>query len=196
MALRHTCGDMLSRLTRNPSLLAWLVMGFVGLAALAIGAALVLRPAKNFALVLATPQDCLRAFDDETCRKIVKQAMTIHVKRAPKYRELQTCEMMLGDGACVRAASGPGEAESYVPAMVAILASREGLNDASSLLPLHEGRGSSGRSDGPRMVYFAGTPVGKLTSQRFGGAAITQVRDKAGAPITVERLQQLRRLAR
>jgi uncharacterized protein YgiB involved in biofilm formation len=187
---------MLSRLTKHPNLIAWLVMGFVGVASLGIGAVLVLRPANNFAVALATPQDCLRAFDDDTCRKLVKQALDIHYKRAPQYRELRTCEMVLGAGACVQAESALVQSGAFVPAMVAVLVSKAGPNDASSLVPLYQGKAWSGRPAGAQTVYFSGTAVGNMTSQRFGGAAITQVRDKAGAPITVERLQQLRRLAR
>lgn len=195
MALRHTCGDMLTRAHMKTDLLRWVVGAGIALTVLVIVGFLLLRKEENFARVIATPQDCLRAFDDATCRKLMKQALDIHYRRAPQYRELQTCEMMLGSGAC-SLARVPGRPDAYVPLLVAILVSREGPNDPTSLLPLHEGKKSRNGPDGSRMVYFAGTPVGKFTSQRFGGAAIAQVRDKAGAPITVERLQKLRRLAR
>ena len=182
----------MTTLRARPDILRWSVGAGIALTVLVIVGVLLLRKEENYARVIATPQDCLRAFDDATCRKLLKVALDIHYRRAPQYRELQTCEMMLGAGACTLARV-PGRPDAYVPALVAILVSREGLNDASSLLPLHEGKKSRRGPDGPRMVYFAGTPVGQFTSQRFGGAAIAQVRDKAGAPITVERLQQLRR---
>jgi uncharacterized protein YgiB involved in biofilm formation len=191
MAVRDTCGDMITRERIKPDLFRWAVGAGITVTVLVIAGFLLLRKEQNFARVIATPQDCLRAFDDATCRELLKQALDIHYRRAPQYRELQTCEMMLGAGACTLARV-PGRPDAYVPALVAVLVSREGLNDASSLLPLHEGRKSRNGPDGPRMVYFAGTPVGQFTSQRFGGAAIAQVRDKAGAPITVERLRQLR----
>jgi|JI9StandDraft_2_1071091.scaffolds.fasta_scaffold187614_1 uncharacterized protein YgiB involved in biofilm formation len=195
MAVRDTCGDMITRARMKTDLFRWAVGASIALTVLVIAGVLLFRKEEDFARVMATPQDCLRAFDDAACRKLMKQALDIHYRRAPQYRELQTCEMMLGAGACTLARI-PGRPDAYVPALVAILVSREGLDDASSLLPLHEGKKSRSNPDGPRMVYFAGTPVGQLTTQRFGGAAITQVRDRAGAPITVERLQQLRRLAR
>ena len=186
---------MVHTLRTRPDIIRWAVGAGIALTVLVIAGFLLFRKEENFARVMATPQDCLRAFDDATCRELLKRALDIHYRRAPQYRELQTCEMMLGAGACTLARI-PGRPDAYVPALVAILVSREGLDDASSLLPLHEGKRSGTNPDGPRMVFFAGTPVGQLTTQRFGGAAITQVRDKAGAPITVERLQQLRGLAR
>lgn len=191
MAVRHTCGDMITRARMKMDLLHWAVGTGIALTVVVIAGVLLLRKEETFARVIATPQDCLRAFDDATCRQLLKQALDIHYRRAPQYRELQTCEMMLGSGACTLARV-PGRPDAYVPALVAVLASRDGLNDASSLLPLHEGKAKGRRPDGSRTVYFAGTPVGQLTSQRFGGAAIAQVRDKAGVPITVQRLQQLR----
>ncbi len=174
-------------------LFRWAVGAGIALTVLVIVGLLLLRKDENFARVIATPQDCLRAFDDATCRKLLKQALDIHYRRAPQYRELQTCEMMLGSGACTLARV-PGRPDAYVPLLVAILVSREGLSDPASLLPLHESKKSRSNPDGARMVYFAGTPVGQLTTQRFGGAAITQVRDKTGTPITVDRLRRLRRL--
>lgn len=192
MAVRDTCGYMITRARMQTDLFRWTVGAVIALTVLVIAGFLFLRKEEDFARVMATPQDCLRAFDDSTCRKLLKQALDIHYRRAPQYRELQTCEMMLGAGACTLARV-PGRPDAYVPALVAILVSREGLDDASSILPLHEGKKSRNISEVPRTVYFAGTPVGQLTTQRFGGAAITQVRDKAGVPITVERLRRLRR---
>lgn len=168
-------------------------MGGVTLVAVAIVVMLAFRETPRFAVVLATPQDCLRAFDDQTCRKVVNRALDVHYRVAPQYTEAATCALAFGADACMEVPRSAQFQGRFIPALAAVLVSPEGLDDASSLVPLHAARIASRSDPGkPRKVFFGGTQVGFMTSQRFGGAAITQVRDRSGVPITVERLQRLR----
>src|SRR5689334_22711278 len=74
-------------------------LALLGVAVVAIVIALFLRREPDYALVLATPQDCLRAFDDAKCRRIVALAMEVHASTAPRFDDQNVCAMQFG-GAC------------------------------------------------------------------------------------------------
>lgn len=179
--------------------LPWIVAAVTGLVVIVIAGALAFQQKTRFAAVFATPQDCLRAFDDATCRDMVAEALRIHFRAAPQYPEAATCELAFGAGGCMDVPQGQRRLGRYVPTLVAILAPDTKSDDFSGIVPLYAGQMSARLNDAaPRKVYFAGTEVGLMSSQRYGGAAITQVRDRAGKPITAEKLAHLRagRLAR
>ena len=83
MAVRDTCGDMITRARMKTDLFRWAVGASIALTVLVIAGFLLFRKEEDFARVMATPQDCLRAFDDAACRKLMKQALAIHYRRAP-----------------------------------------------------------------------------------------------------------------
>lgn len=178
--------------SKRTDITQWLVAGGVSIAVLAIVAALMLQRRPDFAVVLATPQDCLRAFDDATCREIVQSALRTHYRMAPQYAEEATCELAFGHGGCIEIPRELRRQGRFVPTLVAILAPGAKSRDLSGLVPLYAAQDSSRRDKGvARRVYFAGTEVGRMSSQRYGGAEITQVRDRSGQPVTRDRLEQL-----
>lgn len=184
---------MLSHRKRPAERLSWIVAGVTGLVVIVIASALAFQEKTRFAAVFATPQDCLRAYDDATCKVLVAEALRIHFSAAPQYSEASTCELAFGEGGCMDVPQDQRRLGRYVPTLIAILAPDSRSEDFSGIVPLYAGQMSRRRNDtAPRKVYFAGTEVGLMSSQRYGGAAITQVRDRSGQPITANRLAKIR----
>lgn len=167
----------------------------VFVACLVIGAAVVLfaalrHRAPDTALVLATDQDCLRAFDAAACEKIVASAFAIHARTAPSFYSAQLCEMNFGAGGCRAVKDSVFGDGAYAPKVAAVVAARNG--DQRDLLPVYFGPHSAS-DQGPRRVYYRGVAVGTLAQDRFGGAQISRLVDLKGAPITSATVRKLRR---
>jgi uncharacterized protein YgiB involved in biofilm formation len=145
------------------------------------------------ALVLATPHDCRRAFDVEQCAAIVHAALDIHARTAPGFNERSTCELSFGAGQCRQLGRGAGLGDSFVPEIAVVLASRDGVDDASGLLPLYYGsRNERATAEGGRRVYYHGLAVGVLSEVKFGGADISRFVDLSGKPMTSAKVRKLR----
>lgn len=154
----------------------------------AIGIGVMMQRDPDYALVLATPQDCLRAFDDAKCRAIVAQAMEVHAATAPHATDLATCEMQYGSGNCLSArASG---AAVYVPAIAAIVLTRVNGGKERQMVPFYFDSRDSSDEQG-RRVLFHGRIVGILRGKRFGGTGISMMTDLTGKPITSEAIRNL-----
>jgi hypothetical protein len=152
-------------------------------------AALWHTPPKNV-LVLATDRDCARRFDEATCGKIVDAALRIHVKTAPRFLNRRTCELAFGAGECREIEQKP--ASMFVPEIAVILAAHDAEPDG--LLPLHFGpSGEAPAADGSRRVYYGGVAVGSMLTVRFGGARLPRVADLKGVPMTIGRVEKLRK---
>ncbi|MEQ1865304.1 MAG: DUF1190 domain-containing protein [Micropepsaceae bacterium] len=169
------------------------VIAFVsvlGLAIVAIGAGVFFQRDADFALVLATAQDCRRAFDDDKCGAIVANAIAIHTSSAPRYGEERVCEMTHGQGAC-----SPVKlfnATFYAPTVAVVAVARGAGDDAKGLVPLYLEPKARARQDG-RRVFYHGIAVGVLHQRQFGGAGISQLTDLAGQPLTSDAVRKLRR---
>jgi uncharacterized protein YgiB involved in biofilm formation len=162
--------------------------GVLALFAAVIVVGALLHRAPDNVLVLATRKDCLRAFDNGTCERIVDAALKIHVKSAPRFFERETCELSFGEGRCRAIAQVPSTV--YVPDLAVILAARG--SNAGGLLPAYLGRsGEKASDDGSRRVYYRGTAIGRLSDVKFGGAQISRVADLKGAPLTVGEVERL-----
>jgi hypothetical protein len=147
----------------------------------------------DYALVMATTQDCRRAFDDATCRTIADRAREIHAGSAPRYTDERVCEMTYGAGGCVPVAVL--NASFYAPQMAAVAMARDSGGDAKSIVPLHFGPLDvleAQRMDG-RRVYYHGLAVGVLRQPRIGGAGVSMLIDLSGKPVTSDAVKRLRR---
>jgi len=159
-------------------------------AVVAIGAGLLTHRAPDTALVMATTEDCRRAFSETTCEAIIANAIAVHAGSAPRYRERQVCELDFGDGGCAPVALL--NMTFYAPSVAAVVSTRDMPADGRGLVPLYfEPRGKSG--DESRRVFYRGIAVGVLSHKRFGGAGMSMLRDQAGKPLTSEAVRKLRR---
>ena len=164
------------------------VVAVLLIAVVAIVTALIVRREPDFALILATPQDCLRAFDDTKCREIVARAVTIHAATAPRFNDAGLCEMEYG--ACTPVVVL--NATFFAPGIAAIAIAKARVDDPKAMIPLYFGsRDADNRQDG-RRVYYHGLAVGILYDKRFGGAAISTLTDIAGKPLSSEAIKKLR----
>lgn len=171
---------------RNYTFIA--VVAVLLIAVVAILAALITRREPDFALVLATPQDCLRAFDDTKCREVVARAVAIHAATAPHFSDARVCEMEFG--ACTPIAAL--NTTFFAPNVAAIVIAKGQVDDPKAMIPLYFGsRGADDRRDG-RRVYYHGLAVGILYSKRFGGAAISTLTDMSGKPLSSEMIKRMR----
>jgi uncharacterized protein YgiB involved in biofilm formation len=169
--------------------LAIFVGVLVVVAAIVVFAALRHR-GPDTALVLATDQDCLRAFDKEACEQIVSNALAIHARTAPSFHTQRVCELSFGEGGCRQVKDSVFGGQAYAPKVAAVLASRDG--DRRDLLPLYFGRGTKD-NESTRRVYFRGVAIGMLSQDKFGGAQISRIVDVKGKPISSSAVRKLRR---
>jgi uncharacterized protein YgiB involved in biofilm formation len=165
-------------------LISLIVIAFV-----AIVVAVVVRREPDYALVLATPQDCLRAFDDAKCRDIVARAMAIHTATAPRYATQELCALEFGADGCTSFTSLNDT--FFAPSAAAIVVDREKLDDPKGMVPLYYGSRDQGNETG-RQVSYRGLAVGKLRIGRFGGASMSILADLKGRPLTSESIKALR----
>ena len=165
------------------------IVALLIVSAIAIVTAVIMRREPDYALVLATPQDCLRAFDDTKCRAIVAKAMEVHASTAPRFADQRVCEMQFGAGNCTPAA-GFGTT-FYLPSIAAIVLVRGNTDDPRGMLPLYFDANDDGKADGRRVV-FHGHTVGILHDKRFGGAPISVLTDLTGKPVTSAMVKRLR----
>lgn len=161
----------------------------VAVAAVVVFAALRHR-GPDSALVLATDQDCLRAFDKDACGQIVSNALVIHARTAPSFQSQRVCEMSFGANGCRPVKDSVFGGQAYAPKVAAILASRDG--DRRDLLPLYFGKGAKDEQS-TRRVYFRGVAIGMLSQDKFGGAQISRIVDVNGKPISSGAVRKLRR---
>ena len=176
------------RETSNTGVIAF--VSVLGLAFVAIGAGVFFHRDRDFALVLATTQDCRRAFDEGKCGEIVANAIAIHTSSAPRYGEERVCEMTHGEGAC-----SPVKlfnATFYAPTVAVVAVARGAGDDAKGLVPLYLAPKSKASQEG-RRVFYHGIAVGVLHQRQFGGAGISQLTDLAGQPLTSDAVRKLRR---
>ncbi|MBI1211125.1 MAG: DUF1190 domain-containing protein [Alphaproteobacteria bacterium] len=164
--------------------IALLIAAFV-----AIVVALIMRRDTDYALVLATPQDCLRAFDETKCRAIVARAMEIQASTGPRFDDQRVCEMQYGFGNCMPATVL--NQAFYTPGVAAIVLARGLVDDPNGMIPLYFDSGDKGGAQG-RRVLFRGRPIGILRDKRFGGAAISVLTDLSGKPLTSKAIKRLR----
>ena len=170
-------------------LCALLVAGVVALAA-----AVFWYRGPDSALVLATRNDCLRSFDDATCRDIVARAFKIHAQNAPRFATSELCQLSYGEDGCRPADGEAGPLSFFVPVIAVILATRDSNDHVDALLPLYAGpanRGGTPNDSTP--IYYRGRAIGTLQSKRFGGADISMVRDPSGNALTGESVRSLSR---
>jgi hypothetical protein len=168
------------------------VVAFV--AVLAVAAAAVVffalsRKVPDTALVIATEQDCLRAFDKATCDDIVTAAMTVHGRTAPRFFDAELCELSYGAGGCRAVQDGMVPSRSFAPKIAVILAPRDG--DLRELVPLYFAPGEEG-GVGPRRVFYRGSAIGTLSQDVFAGAQLSRVAGKDGKPLTSGAVRKLR----
>jgi uncharacterized protein YgiB involved in biofilm formation len=183
--LRHS---LISRLPIN-----WIVSGGITLVTLAIGLALLTKDEGKPALVMVTPQDCLRAFNAETCTALVEAALDVHYKHAPRFMSEEQCQLSYRDDPCMRVEAFTNGPATYVPPLVAIVTTREGTRDTKLLLPVYEKPGQSADlATKAASVYFSGKHVGHLTRVRFGGAGISRLTTASGTSVTEDDISNLR----
>lgn len=147
------------------------------------------RKAPDTALVIATEGDCLRAFDKTTCDDIVAAALAVHGRTAPRFFDVDLCELSFGAGGCRAVQNGMVPSRSYAPKIAVILAPRDG--DLRELVPLYFAAGDDG-GEGPRRVFYRGSAVGTLSQDVFAGAQLSRVAGKDGKPITSGAVRKLR----
>lgn len=166
--------------------------GLLCASVIAIAAGVFVHRDSDFALVLATAQDCRRAFDEDKCGAIVANAIAIHTSSAPRYGEERVCELSHGAGAC-----SPVKlfnSTFYAPTF-AVVAVARGTDDAKSMVPLYlapQSKGAHNAQEG-RRVFYHGIAVGVLHQRQFGGAGISQLTDLTGQPLTSDAVRKLRR---
>lgn len=159
-------------------------------AVVAIAAGVLVRRDPDFALVLATAQDCRRAFDEDKCGAIVANAIAVHTSSAPRYGEQRVCELSHGQDAC--SPVKVFNATFYAPTVAVVAVARGAGDDAKGMVPLYfEPKGRAAEEG--RRVYFHGIAVGVLHQKRFGGAGISQLTDLTGQPLTSDAVRKLRR---
>jgi len=146
----------------------------------------------DFALVLATPQDCLRTSDAASCRAVVENALKIHARFAPRFADPTLCELQFGQGEC-REVTWAGAAY-FAPKIAVIVAARDSMSDPKSMVPLYVGpRAASGRdTQAGARVFYRGRAVGVLRSKRFAGADISMLVDLKGQALTNEWVRKKR----
>ncbi len=145
------------------------------------------------ALVLATRNDCLRSFDDATCRDIVARAFKIHAQTAPRFATSELCQLSYGEDGCRPADGEAGPLSFFVPVIAVILATRVDRAHVDALVPLYAGPPDRGPTGDATPIYYRGRAIGTLQSKRFGGADISMVRDLSGNALTGERVRSLSR---
>jgi hypothetical protein len=155
-------------------------------------AALVSNPKRDSALVLGTPQDCLRVSNAKQCESIVEMALEIHARTAPRFADQERCAFEFGWDGC-RAVTQFGNA-SFSPNVAVIVAVHDGLKNSKDIVPLYVGSPTASDHSAERgtRVYFRGRLVGYWQSNRFGGAAISTMVDLAGNPVTGSWVRKLR----
>lgn len=149
-----------------------------------------LRPAADYAMVLATAQDCKRAFSEEQCFAIVANAVAIHTNSAPRYPDRRICEMSHGAGSC-----GPVKLLNttfFAPEVAVVAVARGAGTDTKGMLPLYLEPQNKASENG-RKAYYHGIAVAVLQQKKFGGAGISMLKDFAGKPFTSEAVRKLRR---
>jgi uncharacterized protein YgiB involved in biofilm formation len=170
--------------------IAYIVVGaLLAIIFVAIVVAVFMRREPDYALVLATPQDCLRAFDDTKCRAIVARAMEVHAASAPRFDDGNVCEMQFGAGGCTPVALL--NASFYAPSIAAVVIARGKVDDPKAMVPLYFSGRPTAEQDG-RRVYYRGLAVGILRSKRIGGAPISVLTDLDGKPLTSDTIKRLR----
>jgi uncharacterized protein YgiB involved in biofilm formation len=162
----------------------------LGLAVVSIAAGVFVHRDGDFALVLATAQDCRRAFDEDKCGAIVANAIAIHTSSAPRYGEQRVCELSHGRDAC--SPVKVFNATFYAPTVAVVAVARGAGDDAKGMVPLYLEPKGRAAEDG-RRVFFHGIAVGVLHQRQFGGAGISQLTDLAGQPLTSDAVRKLRR---
>ena len=169
------------------------LMAFAALLCLVLGAivwGVFLRPAADYALVLATAQDCKRAFSEEQCFAIVASAVAIHTNSAPRYPDRRICEMSHGAGNC--APVKMLNTTFFAPEVAVVALARGAGADTKGIVPLYLGPQDKGSEDG-RRAYYHGIAVAVLQHKKFGGAGISMLKDLAGKPFTSDAVRKLRR---
>lgn len=147
----------------------------------------------DYALVVATTQDCRRAFDDATCRAIVDRATAIHAGSAPRFADQRVCELTYGYGGCTTVAVL--NTSFYAPQVAVVALARDAGTDAKSMLPLYFGPYDERKAESAdgRPVYYHGIAVGLLRQPRIGGASVSMLTDLAGKPLSSDVVRRLRR---
>jgi len=145
-----------------------------------------------YAVVLVSVDDCRRAFDDADCRAIVERAQAMQAATAPGFADRETCEMVYGQGACAELRDTVIALHRYAPSIAAIALT----SDGAALVPLYYGKAEDAASDPARvgrLVYFRGSPVGRLMQPKIGGADAPYIADAKGEPLTGEAIRALAR---
>ena len=171
--------------------IAYIIVGaLLAIVFVAIVVAVFMRREPDYALVLATPQDCLRAFDDTKCRAIVARAMEVHAASAPRFDDERLCQMQYGAGGCTPVAVL--NASFFAPSIAAIVIARGKVDDPKAMVPLYFAGHPTARDQDGRRVYYRGLAVGILRDKRFGGAPISVLTDLDGKPLTSAVIKRLR----
>jgi len=156
-------------------------------AVVALGAGVLTHRGRDTALVIATTEDCRRAFSQTACESIIANAMALHAGSAPRYRDERVCEMDFGEGGCSPVALL--NTTFFAPNVAAVVSARD---TADGLVPLYfEPHGKT--QDDRRRVFYRGVAVGFFSHKRFGGAGMSMVTDPSGKPLTSEAVRKLRR---
>jgi len=156
----------------------------------AIAAGVLAQREPDFALVLATTQDCRRAFDEDHCRAIVANALGIHTSSAPRYSEKRVCEMNHGANACAPVTLL--NTTFFAPEVAVVALARGAGDDAKAMVPLYLEPKDKASQDG-RRVFYHGIAVGVLHQKKFGGAEVSMLTDLSGKPLTSDAVRKLRR---
>jgi hypothetical protein len=115
----------------------WSLGALLVASTVAIGIGIWFHKPGDTALILVRPQDCLRAFDDTACRKLVAMATSLHNQSSPRFNDQVMCELEYGNDACTEIRVGLGTTVAFVPKIAAIAASRDGVSDPKTLLPVY-----------------------------------------------------------
>jgi len=157
----------------------------------AIGAGVVMHRGPDTAFVIATTQDCRRAFDEAKCQAIAASALAVHANSAPRYAQERVCELNFGLGACTSVSVL--NMTFFAPEVAVVVMARDAADDAKALVPLYfepDGKGES--VDEARRVYYRGAAVGVLHRKRFAGAGISMLTDLSGKPLSSSAVRRLR----
>lgn len=156
----------------------------------AIAAGVIMHRPSDTALVIATTQDCRRAFSEEKCNAIMAQAMAIHASSAPRYTDAGLCELNFGVGGC--APISLLNTTFFAPAVAAIASTRDTAQ--ATLVPLYlEPKASVDDDSQGLRVFYRGLAVGVLHRRRFAGAELSSLTDLGGKPMTSAEVRKLTR---
>jgi hypothetical protein len=165
------------------------IAAIIAAVGLSVGLGMIRRD-PGFAIVLATIEDCRRAFDDASCKTIVARAQAIYSTTAPIFVRRDLCEFAYGAKSCTELRQAATQLNLFAPTMTAIALTR----DQDTILPLYTAPPAAPDPDARqpgRPVFFHGKLVGRLQQPAIGGATLPLLNDPSGDPLSEDEVRKL-----